>query len=135
MDEAVDEPADEPAEPVARTFSLREAQATLTEAGPVIAAILACRVELAERLQAFQRGERHQLPEVKALEARLGEHLDWFTSRGVQVKGYAPLLLDWPHEHAGRLLLLCWLENEPALAWYHEAELGFLGRRPLSDLA
>ena len=71
---------------------------------------------------------------MKGLEARLGDQLDWFTSRGVQVKGYAPLLLDWPMPWGDRVLLLCWLENEPELAWYHDAELGFLGRRPLTDL-
>ena len=118
-----------------RTFSVSEAIAMLAEAAPVVAELVACRAELAERLHALEQGDRQQLPEVKGLEARLGEHLDWFTSRGVQVKGYAPLLLDWPHERDGRLLLLCWLENEPALAWYHDAQLGFLGRRPLSELS
>ena len=81
-----------------RTFSVSEAIAMLAEAAPVVNEILACRAELAERLHALEQGDRQQLPEVKGLEARLGEQLDWFTSRGVQVKGYAPLLLDWPHE-------------------------------------
>ena len=28
-------------------------------------------------------------------------------------------------------LLLCWLEGDRALAWYHRLDLGFAGRRPL----
>jgi len=27
--------------------------------------------------------------------------------------------------------LLCWLEGDPDLAWYHRVDLGFAGRRPL----
>jgi hypothetical protein len=52
----------------------------------------------------------------------------------VQVKGFAPLLLDFPMSHDGRDLLLCWLEGERELAWYHDVAHGFPGRRPLSDL-
>jgi hypothetical protein len=52
----------------------------------------------------------------------------------VQVKGFAPLLLDFPMRHDGRDLLLCWLEGERELAWYHDVAHGFPGRRPLSDL-
>ena len=121
--------------PMDRTFTLAEAEAMLAEAQPVIAGIIGARADLAERMQALQSGDRRALPEVKGLEAQLSEHLDWFVSRGVQVKGYAPLLLDWPSQQGDRLVLLCWLENEPALGWYHDAELGFLGRRPLAHLA
>ena len=117
-----------------RTFTVEEAKAMLAEAEPVIADIMEARVELAQRMQSFQAGDRSELPELKGLEARLSERLDWFVSRGVQVKGYAPLLLDWPTVRDGRMLLLCWLENEPALLWYHDADLGFMGRRPLTDL-
>jgi hypothetical protein len=29
-------------------------------------------------------------------------------------------------------VLLCWLEGEPELSWYHRLDLGFLARRRLS---
>ncbi len=106
----------------------------LEQARPVIADILETRRLLAEHLHLFQSGDRGALPELKGLEARLGDLLDWFIGRGVQVKGYAPLLLDWPVQRGERLVLLCWLENEPELAWFHDSELGFLGRRPLHEL-
>jgi len=28
---------------------------------------------------------------------------------------------------------LCWLEGEPALAWYHRSDLGIAGRRRLPE--
>jgi hypothetical protein len=28
-------------------------------------------------------------------------------------------------------VLLCWLEGDPELVWFHRADLGFAGRRPL----
>jgi hypothetical protein len=117
-----------------RSFTVHEARSMLREAAPVIADIVAARRQLAERMQVFQAGDRSALPELKGLEAHLSDRIDWFVSRGVQVKGYAPLLLDWPMRRGDRIVLLCWLENEPDLAWFHDAELGFLGRRPLTEL-
>jgi hypothetical protein len=28
-------------------------------------------------------------------------------------------------------VLWCWLEGEPDIAWYHRADCGFPGRRPV----
>lgn len=117
-----------------RFFTVQEAKELLEEARGVADELIVVRAELTERSLALRGGDRSQLPEVKGFEARLSEQLDWFTQRGIQTKGYAPLLLDFPMEHRGRVVLLCWLENEPALAWYHDAELGFAGRRPLGQL-
>jgi hypothetical protein len=50
---------------------------------------------------------------------------------GVELKGFAPLLVDFPAELDGDDVLLCWLEGDEELAWYHRLDLGFLGRRPL----
>jgi hypothetical protein len=119
---------------VERFFTIAEAEALLAEALPIAADIIAVRADLVEGAQAVQAGERTRLPAVKALEARLSELLDWFGERAIQVKGYAPLLIDFPMQVGDRVVLLCWLENEPALAWYHDLEHGFLGRRPLAQL-
>jgi hypothetical protein len=50
---------------------------------------------------------------------------------GVELKGAAPLLLDFPADLAGVHVYLCWLEGESELAWYHRVDLGFAGRRRL----
>ncbi|MEK8109951.1 DUF2203 family protein [Micromonospora sp. M12] len=37
----------------------------------------------------------------------------------IQVKGIAPVLLDFPGERAGRAVLWCWLEGDSDVRWYH----------------
>ncbi len=117
-----------------RFFSLGEAQSLMPEVFLRADSIIEVRAELAYRMERLNEGDKAQLPEVKALEARLSEALDWFGTEGIQVKGYAPLLIDFPMHYADRTLLLCWLENEPELAWYHDDRHGFLGRRRIADL-
>ena len=51
----------------------------------------------------------------------------------VQLKGWAPLLVDIPVEHDGRVVLLCLLEGDRELGWYHEVDHGFPG--PAAALA
>lgn len=88
-------------------------------------------VEVQAALTAGVRSPRGGLPEAKAYQAQLGELLGWFTGEGIELKGIAPLLLDFPAELDGEPVLLCWLEGEPHLGWYHKVALGFAGRRRL----
>ncbi len=71
------------------------------------------------------------IPEAKALQARLDEMLEWFPDQGIELKGFAPLLIDFPAELDGVSVRLCWLEGEPTLDWYHRSDLGIAGRRRL----
>jgi len=73
--------------------------------------------------------------DAKALEARLHEQLGWFGTEGIQVKGWAPLLVDFPSTLEGYDVLLCWLEGEVVLDWYHRIEHGFPGRRRIPAAA
>lgn len=41
----------------------------------------------------------------------------------------AALLVDFPATLNGETVLLCWLEGEHELGWYHKPEHGFAGRR------
>ena len=94
------------------------------------------RADLVEVQSALNRGTATPLgglPEAKALEARLSELLGWFSAEGLDLKGIAPLLLDFPAELDGDTVLLCWLEGERELRWYHKPEHGFAGRRPIPD--
>ena len=70
-------------------------------------------------------------PEFKAAQARLDELISELAEDDVQLKGLAPLLLDFPSELDGVPVLLCWLEGDRELGWYHRLDLGFAGRRPL----
>lgn len=116
------------------TFRLDEARALVSELYAHVNGLVTVRADLATAQAAIQRGEQPAvggLPEVKALEARLQEAVDWFGERGIVLKGIAPVIVDFPSELDGQDVLLCWLEGETALDWYHEPELGFMGRRRL----
>lgn len=58
---------------------------------------------------------------------------DEITDTGAIVKDVRAGLVDFPHEHEGRIVYLCWKLGEDDLAWWHEVEDGFGGRRPLAD--
>ncbi len=117
-----------------RTFTIDEARALMPEVLLRAERLVPIRADLSERAHAMATGAQTGIPEVKALEAQMSELLDWFTAQGIQVKGYAPLLLDFPMRDGDRTLLLCWLEGESSLDWYHDATLGFMGRRRIDDL-
>ncbi len=115
-------------------FTLDEARSTLAEIRPVLDEFVALRADAAELAAAVRLGQPSELgslPELKALEARIDELLTRVQETGVEVKGFAPLLLDFPAQLDGEDVLLCWLEGDEELGWYHRVDLGFVGRRRL----
>lgn len=117
-----------------RLFELAEARALMPEILRREALLVADRADLAElswELRTHGSSARGGVAEVKALEARVDEQLAWFPAQGIELKGVAPLLIDFPAVLDGVSVRLCWLEGDPSLGWYHRSELGFLGRRRL----
>lgn len=115
-------------------FSLTEARGALVEQRGRIAQFVRHRADLAELradLAADGTSRLGGVAESKALEANLHAVLEELTAAGAQVKSFAPLLLDWPGERDGVPVLWCWLEGELDIAWYHRADCGFPGRRPV----
>jgi hypothetical protein len=114
-------------------FTLEKARSLLPEMLERTDELIAIRADLVELQAALARGVSLPLlgglPEAKGLQARLSELLGWFPENGLELKGIAPLLLDFPAEMDGEAVLLCWLEGERELTWYHKAEFGFAGRR------
>jgi hypothetical protein len=96
---------------------------------------VALRADVAELGAAVTFGTSTPLggtPEFKAAQALLDEQITALgTVSELQIKGLAPLLLDFPAEFDGQPVLLCWLEGDRELGWYHRLDLGFAGRRPL----
>jgi hypothetical protein len=117
------------------TFTLLAARELLPAVLRHVDDIVVLRADLADAHAALRRGDAPVggLPEVKATEARLQEAVDWFADHGIQLKGVAPVIIDFPSQLDGQDVLLCWLEGETALTWYHPAETGFMGRRRLPD--
>jgi hypothetical protein len=114
-----------------RTFTVEEAHAVAATVVELGDEMIAVRADLATSSASATPGA---MAEKKGLEARLAELLDQIVGLEVQLKGWAPLLVDIPVEHDGRVVLLCLLEGDRRLAWYHEPEHGFPGRRPMTEL-
>lgn len=116
-------------------FTVAEARQHLRDLRPVLDEFVGMRADAAELAVALQEGgqrtELGGLPEFKAAQARLDELMTQIQQTGVELKGFAPLLLDFPAELDGVPVLLCWLEGDDELVWYHRLDLGFPGRRPL----
>src|SRR4051812_47395891 len=116
-------------------FTLPEARAELIRLRPVLDELVVVRADMVELTAALAVGGPASplggLPERKAAEARLNELMTEVQETGADLKGVAPLLVDFPADLDGVAVLLCWLEGEPELTWYHRLDLGFAGRRRL----
>ena len=62
---------------------------------------------------------------------RLQDCVSELTDLGVEIKDLFVGLVDFPCMKDGREINLCWRLDEPTLAWWHEVNAGFAGRRPL----
>ena len=115
-----------------RSFTLEEARALVPHVREVCDEVIELRARLVAGTRAHQTGDASpNVADLKADEARLSELLDGLRSRGIEVKGFAPLLVDFPSLLDGQEVLLCWLEGETELTWYHDPAHGFAGRRRL----
>ncbi|GGN20434.1 hypothetical protein FHR83_002007 [Actinoplanes campanulatus] len=118
-------------------FTLAEARTELARLRPVLDEVITLRADMVELSAALVPGGEPTslggLPERKAAEARLNELMTEIQETGAELKGVAPLLVDFPADLDGVPVLLCWLEGDTDITWYHRADLGFAGRRPLPD--
>ena len=116
-------------------FTLEEARSELRILLPTLHRIVALRADAAELAHAVEHGEPSGLgglPEWKAAQAELDDLLTRVQQTGAELKGFAPLLVDFPSDLDGAPVLLCWLEGDAELSWYHRLDLGFAGRRRLA---
>jgi hypothetical protein len=117
-------------------FTPQEARDTLTTLLPTLHRIITLRADAAELAQALSPGGEPSvlggLPEWKAAQAELDDLLTRVQQTGAELKGLAPLLVDFPSDLDGAPVLLCWLEGDTELSWYHRLDLGFAGRRRLA---
>jgi hypothetical protein len=129
-----------------RTFTPEEANAALAEVRPLVERMVAAREALldAQRRQAqlvgrvASNGGGLTPPDVSAVAAevqRAGAELvavlEELERLGVQVKDLDRGLVDFPCEHRGRVVLLCWELGEDEVAFWHGEDEGYAGRKPL----
>jgi hypothetical protein len=82
---------------------------------------------------------RHGGPEVRALERELSSKITTYEAGwrevqdlGVAVKDPRAGLCDFYGRVDGRMVWLCWRYGEQAIAYYHELDAGYAGRKPLT---
>ena len=120
-------------------FTVDQARTELDRLRPALDEIVVVRADLVELSAALAPGGEPTalggLAERKAAEARLNELMTRVQQTGAELKGVAPLLVDFAADLDGVPVLLCWLEGEGSLGWYHRVDLGFAGRRRLPVLS
>jgi hypothetical protein len=120
-------------------FDREEANRLLRDVRPLVVQMLAMRQRVVEirpdlegtLLKAINNGGSHATGELlKAFEA-LKAAVDGIQAHGILVKDINRGLLDFPALRQGRVVLLCWQYDEPAIGYWHELDDGFAGRRPV----
>jgi hypothetical protein len=117
-----------------RLFRVPEARELLPAVRERVDALIEVRADLTELsvdLRRFGSSPLGGMAEMKALQARLDYMLEWFSTESIEIKGLAPVLVDFPAKLDGESVRLCWLEGETTLSWYHRSDLGLAGRRRL----
>jgi hypothetical protein len=121
-----------------RFWTLEEATAALPEVRALVQRMVALVAAAAARARQT-RGNggpsgNGQTPAAGAADAELRGVLSELTDRGIVVRDPARGLIDFPAKSpTGREYLLCWLDGEDAIEWWHWPEAGFAGRTPLSQ--
>lgn len=128
---------------MARRFTVAEANELLPSIIPVLEELrdLAARLrkirdELAGVSPAGRRnGQANRVlqleTEAAAAAPRADELLRQLYAMGVEVKDPSTGLIDFRSLRGGEEVYLCWRLGEGRIAWWHDLESGFQGRRPL----
>jgi hypothetical protein len=79
-------------------------------------------------------------PEVRRLKAlfrgfyeALSDEIDHVRDLGGEVKDVETGLVDFPSLRRGEEILLCWRLGEKKIGYWHTADSGFAGRRPVDE--
>jgi hypothetical protein len=109
-------------------FSIEEAEAQIPRLEEIFGRIVQLRTQM--RVLEAKRDRTHLTTFVELVR----EELDTVTAMGPQVKDLDTGLVDWVTRAGGREVLLCWRLGEKRVAYWHELDAGFAGRRPIEEL-
>ena len=131
---------------VQREFTLEEANAAVEQLRPVVEEM----VEHGRRLAHAQARQRRLVTRIagnggdmqpsdlsELAETIQGEAdaiaacAEKIDAVGAQIKSLEEGLLDFPSRREGELVLLCWKLGEGEIEYWHGADEGFAGRKPL----
>ncbi len=130
-----------------RTFTIREANATLPLVRAIVADLVGLARDVTERRQRLlalaPSGERRSADPYQEELVQAGEELERDSRRvleyvkelrdlGIETKSVTEGLVDFPAILSGRMVYLCWKLGEPEVGFWHEMDAGFRGRQPLT---
>jgi hypothetical protein len=108
--------------------ALRQQELALEKAGVRVSRDLLDEDDPRERLDV-----RHAKGLFRAYYEALGDELSKVKELGGEVKDMDTGLVDFPGKRGEEEILLCWRLGEKSLGFWHTAEAGFAGRRPIDD--
>jgi len=129
-----------------RTFTPEEANEALVELRPIVEQMVQHRRSLTKaQLQQAELVTRiagnggdmvpsdlHEAAEAIQREAAaISECAERINAAGVEVKSLQEGLLDFPARRGDEVVLLCWKLGEDEIQYWHRADEGFSGRKPL----
>ncbi len=127
-----------------RLFRLEDANAVLPDAALLLGEIQTAKAELEElsdgleRLMIANAGNGHvgeDIADSRRLTQEAARELDRLLSElettGAELKSIDDGLLDFPSDRNGRIVYLCWRLGETKIAFWHDLDTGFAGRKPL----
>jgi hypothetical protein len=129
-----------------RIFTLQEANAAVQELRPIVERMVEHRrnLTLAQALQselitriAGNGGDmvpsdlREAQEAIEREAAAIAECADRINAAGAQIKSLEDGLLDFPAKRGDDDILLCWRLGEEDIQYWHAADEGFAGRRPI----
>jgi hypothetical protein len=130
-------------------FTPEQANAALAEVRPLAERMVAHRAQVGELLSrragltATIAGNGGDLDpgELARVEAEIADEakevarcVNEIHGLGAQVKDADEGLIDFPALRGAEEILLCWKLGEDEIAFWHDLEQGFAGRRPLDEL-
>jgi hypothetical protein len=122
--------------PEDRRFTLEEAEAMLPDLRAALERMREARQTLlrtGERVREATTGngggtENRAYQDAAEL---LRSEVERISGEGVILRDVESGLVDFPTEREGRVVYLCWRLGEDHIAFWHDPETGFAGRRPL----
>lgn len=119
-----------------RRYTVEDANAELPELRERLAGVRAARQALlgaSERIRTRVASDGGGVEGRDAFESArtLRRHVIWLAERDILLRDPETGLVDFPAEREERDVYLCWRLGEDDVAWWHELDAGFAGRRPL----
>ena len=125
----------------ARVFTLWEARQVLPEVKEYMATIQAARSAIMQLRptawpaisHAAHNGGSKAAGEMAVHIGRLETAVKAITGLGILIKDLDHGVIDFLGKRDGREVCLCWRHGEDDIAFWHDTDVGFAGRRPIDD--